>query len=56
MDASTIILHQAILRHAKGALRAYETWISEQEIVTLSSRLKRERAELAHIDGRERDT
>lgn len=53
-DASTLTLHRALLRQAKGMLSAYEAWIAEQEVAVLATTLKRERVELAHTEGRQR--
>lgn len=52
MDHSTLTLHRALLRQAKGMLSAYETWLSEQEVTVLANALKRERSELSHTAGR----
>jgi len=54
MDSATVTLHQNLLRLAKGMLSAYEKWIDEQAVSVLANSLKRERAELAHPEGRER--
>ncbi len=46
MDASTNKLHRAILRHLKGVLTAYDEWIAEEEAITATLNLKKERSVL----------
>lgn len=46
MDASTLRLHRAILRHLKGVLTAYSQWVEEAEAITATIELKREREAL----------
>lgn len=54
MDSSTLTLHRALLRQAKGMLSAYETWIGEQQVDAIAEHLKQTRAELIPTTEREK--
>lgn len=46
MNAPTLKLHRAVLRQLKGVLSAYDEWITEEEAISATLHLKREREAL----------
>ncbi len=50
MNASTIALHRSLVRLAKGMLKAYETWLSDQTAEVMTAQLKRERVAFTETD------
>ena len=54
MDASTLAFHRALLRQVKGAVKAYESWIGEQQVEAMADHLKQARDELTRAPEREK--